>query len=70
MKKDSVNVFEAEANRFARYLLVPTKFLKAEVKKLKCSHLDDKSIKLLAKKFQVEDGLMMVRLMEVGLIKL
>lgn len=64
------DVFDQEANRFARFLLVPTKILKSHIRKNRIKNFGDKELKQLAKDFQVEQSVMMTRLMEEKLIQL
>ncbi len=58
--KDSAK--EQEANRFAAELLMPTDFLKADLKK------GGSDIPQLAKRYQVSDQAMSVRLIQSGLL--
>lgn len=56
---------EREANMFAAHLLVPSKFLRAEVKRMKGVDLiDPEGISHLAAHFQVSEGLITLRLLE------
>lgn len=64
----AVELFEQEASIFARYLLVPSKMLRKEVKKLK--HIDDKGLAALAKTFQVEQWVIVARLADEKLLRL
>lgn len=59
------NELEAEANYFARCLLMPADMVKEEVEKIEWNLSDDKAIKELAKRFDVPITAMVVRLSEL-----
>lgn len=61
-------VDEVEARLFARLLLVPTKMLKSEVRQMKIEYLGKPEIKSLARKFRVEEHVMMMRLVEEKMV--
>ena len=57
---------EREANYFAMCLLMPEQFVRDEVKKMGGLDLvDDLKLNKLARKFQVSDGMMAMRLEQV-----
>ncbi|MFK5282527.1 ImmA/IrrE family metallo-endopeptidase, partial [Lacticaseibacillus paracasei] len=68
MKKvlDAVRIAEdKEADIFARYLLVPSEFLKAEIKRRGFqNHIGDDELKILARHFQVEMPIVVARLID------
>lgn len=66
MNPDDKETQEAEANQFAMALLMPEEMLRAEVQKLGGIDLcDDSKVKALAKKFQVPQTLMAIRIGQV-----
>lgn len=66
MKPRDVDFKEVEANQFAMHLLVPTEMLAREVEKLKVQWITPYHIEKLAKLFCVDQGLMVLRLVEDG----
>jgi Zn-dependent peptidase ImmA (M78 family) len=66
MDTDETQIEEAEANLFARCLLMPENFVRTEIRKIKAFDLcNDEHIKILAKKFHVSQGIMAFRLGEL-----
>ena len=61
---------DKEANHFARCLLIPEKFLKPEIEKLKSEKIrtTEEMIKLFARKFKVSEVQMTIRLTELNII--
>lgn len=58
---------EWEANEFAANILMPTAILQEEIEKLEIDYEDDAWIKELAKKFEVSQMAMSIRLSKLGL---
>lgn len=58
---------ETEANYFAMCLLMPEKFLRADIAKLKKMELDEVA-ETLAKKYKVSVAIMTLRLGQIGVI--
>ncbi len=66
-----VELYEREANIFARTLLVPSSLLRKEVAKFKRQGgLQDTDLKSLSQTFQVEQWVIIARLADLGLIKI
>lgn len=61
---------DKEASYFARCLLIPEKFLRPEIEKLKAEKIrtTEDMIKLLAKRFKVPEYQMTIRLAELKII--
>lgn len=70
MKITADKALEAEANLFAAHLLVPSDLLEREINGLENKAITDKSIKELAKKFDVTIELMMASLIQEGWISI
>lgn len=63
----SRDVMEREANAFAMELLMPEKFLRADIKKLGGIDIEsDKRIAKLAKRYRVSEQLMSFRLAQLA----
>lgn len=61
-------VEEAEANYFAMCLLIPEKFIRADIEQHE--YLDEEKIEALAHKYQVPVSLMCLRLVDLKLVEL
>lgn len=62
------SVMEREANQFAMELLMPRKWLESDVKKIEKDGggLDEEHVKKLAKRYQVSEMMMTLRLVDLG----
>lgn len=61
-----INWAEIEANRFAAELLMPTRFLQAELESLE--EIDKRTVALLARKYVVSPESMKIRLSQFGIL--
>jgi Zn-dependent peptidase ImmA (M78 family) len=59
---------EIEANQFAACLLMPSRLLRASIKRLNTEQLYDSDITALAKEYQVSEQAMMIRLSALRLL--
>jgi len=61
---------EQEANYFAMCLLMPEDWLRADLKgKMFFDTESDPAISVLAKRYQVSEQLMIIRLVQIGVLK-
>jgi len=67
MRGKPIDIEDREANYFAMCLLMPESFVRDEVAKLGGIDLsEDKPLKTLAAKFHVSQGMMAIRLAQLG----
>lgn len=68
---DDTYVDEEEANLFAAMLLIPEKFIRKDLERIKTiDYEDDSLISELAEEYQVSKQLMTIQLVSLGIIEL